>query len=320
MKILPPKILFSVFAFVSTICYAQSTRPVNRFGIEIGGGIAQMHVRNTPDNFDSQITSKVGSGLNLALIYEIQYQYLLLQTGFGINYSNTSNILHSYGFSADVMEYATMHYHYLFSNYTENTSYGVGYIPIKIGVTFKYWYILAGVKIGIFSFANNSSIMSDVKVWATDQEIIDPLEGMPTHGLQNLHIEREKASVEINPFNTMLSAEIGLHLKSMIRQSNKKMMEDGITSVYRANKIHYRLAFFADYGLNNLHNYIPNPVGYNTDNFGGLVAMNGINQLTPYSIYGYKPIEQIVLNNLLLGVKISVQVQLPRASTCRCER
>ena len=321
MKTLLRYILFFVLAGISTVVYAQYYLPTNRIGLEIGGGLAGLLNRNMPNNSNLQLVSNVGGGLMLGINYELQYRHLIVQTGFGINYSASSNSLYNYGFVADVVEYSSMKYHYDFSHYTEQTTYGVGYIPLKVGAAFKHWYFLAGAKIGIFSFANTSAIATDVKIWASDQDVIGPLQGMPNHGLQNLHIEDGKKPIHMAPFNAMLSAEIGMPINSLINLRSRKYIDD---QVYRlaskTDRIQYRLAIFADFGLNNLYKYTANPIAYNADRQGGLVAVNGVNRLTPYSIYGFQPMQDLVLNNLLVGIKLSMQLQLPNSSACRCER
>jgi hypothetical protein len=144
---------------------------------------------------------------------------------------------------------------------------------------------------------------------------------MPNHGLQNLHIEDGKKPIQMAPFNAMLSAEIGMPINSQINLRSRKYIDD---QVYRlaskTNRIQYRLAIFADFGLNNLYKYTANPIAYNADKQGGLVAVNGVNRLTPYSIYGFQPMQDLVMNNLLVGIKLSMQLQLPNSSACRCER
>ena len=321
MKTLFRYIILFVLISISTVSYAQHQRTNHRIGLELGGGIAQLLHRNMPNNSNLQLVSNVGGGLTLGLNYELQYRHLIVQTGFGINYSASSNSLYNYGFVADVVEYPSMKYHYDFSHYTEQTTYGVGYVPLKVGAAFKHWYFLAGAKIGVFSFANTSAISTDVKIWASDQDVIDPLQGMPNHGLQNLHLEDGKKPIRMAPFNALLSAEIGISMQAMGGRKSHKTGEDFVYSRLspRSSQMLYRVALFADYGLNNLHHYTPNPAAYNTDKQGGLVAVNGVNRLTPYPIYGYQPLQNLVLNNLLVGVKLSMQLQLPRDSACRCD-
>jgi hypothetical protein len=137
MKTLLRYILFFLLAGISTVVYAQYHLPTNRIGLEIGGGLAGLLNRNMPNNSNLQLVSNVGGGLTLGINYELQYRHLIVQTGFGINYSASSNSLYNYGFVADVVEYSSMKYHYDFSHYTEQTTYGVGYIPLKVGAAFK---------------------------------------------------------------------------------------------------------------------------------------------------------------------------------------
>ena len=55
MNILLRYILFFVLAGISTVVYAQYYLPINRIGLEIGGGLSGLLNRNMPNNSNLQL-------------------------------------------------------------------------------------------------------------------------------------------------------------------------------------------------------------------------------------------------------------------------
>lgn len=311
-------IIVGLLALVPTYIYSQDKRPTSYIGVNVGGGFSHLLFGN-PFSDDAIATPQLGGGATAGLYYELEYKHLLFQTGFGVDYSINRNLFQVDALSANIQEYPTMTYHYTLDNYQEKTSYGVGYIPVKIGASFKQWYFLAGANIGLFSFANRTTVSSDVTAWATDQDIIDPLVGMPNHGLFAYHLDAASYAVDFAPFNAMLSAEIGIKLNKSAWTVQPKVKLDKAAKYREARRkktlkelTQYRLSIFANYGLSNIHAYQPNPVSFGGENQGGLVAINSVTDLTPYSMLGYEPYKQTALNNLFVGVKLNVQFEIPK--------
>ena len=310
-------VLLLIFVFLSKSASAQKAHVKNTFGIYVGAGSSSLCLGNQIDSNNRGVQPLLGGGTTVGVEYELEFKHLLAQTGFGIDYSVNNNLIKVEPFSVGIKEYPTMQYHYTINNYKERDTYGVGYISIKLGATFKYWYFLAGAKIGLFSFANYTSSAADVTIWASDEDVIDPLVNQPTHYLQTCHVESEAKSIDFSLFNTMLSAEIGVKLDSKLwHKTTQRIILDEVISE-RCN-LHYRLALFADYGLTNMHVYHPNPIPYNGQTRGGLIGLKDVTQLDAYSMLGYEPYKNLALKNLFVGVKLSIQFELPQKDKCNC--
>jgi outer membrane protein OmpA-like peptidoglycan-associated protein len=311
-------LIVGLLALVQTYIYSQDTRPTSYVGINVGGGFSHLFF-GSPFASDAIATPQLGGGASVGMYYEMKYKHLLIQTGFGVNYSINQNIFHIDALSANIEEYPTMTYHYTLDNYRETTTYGIGYIPLKIGASFKQWYFLAGANIGLLSFGGRTTVSSDVTTWASDQDIIDPIQGMPNHGLYSYQLDATSYPVDFAPFNAMLTAEIGVVLNKSAWVAQPKVKMDKAAKYREARRkktlkelTQFRLSIFADYGLSNIHAYQSNPVSYGGQNQGGLVAINSVTDLTPHSVLGYEPFKQTALNNLFVGVKLSVQFEIPK--------
>ncbi len=312
-------IALGLWMITSMVANAQNDQPTSFIGINAGGGASHLFLGKPFDQ--SNLISKPlwGGGGTVGLYYELQYKHLLFHAGLGIDYTVNRNLIFVEDMAANIMEYPTMLYNYKYDNYIERNTYGVGYIPVMLGASFKQWYFLAGAKLGLMSFANTSQDQTDVNIWATDEEVIGPMENMPNHGLTDYHFENDLRSAAMKSFNAMLSAEIGVKLNKKAWQPDTKKKMDRAERYREARRkktfkelTHCRLSIFADYGLSNIHDYQANAVPYAGENSGGLVAVNTPTDLQLHSVLGYKPYETSPLNNLLVGVKLSVQFEIPK--------
>lgn len=300
---------------IASIASAQDNRAKSYVGFNIGAGTSNLFLGSQ----DAMTTPLLGLGATAGVFYELEYKHLLFHTGFGVDYSINKNIIPIGDMSVNIAEYPTMLYHYSFDNFTEKNTYGVGYVPVMLGASFKRWYFLAGGKFGVLSFANTAQSQTDVTAWATDQDIVGTLENMPIHGLQDFHITSDIMPIKMQPFNIMLSAEIGLHLTKKAWQPEVKKKMDKAERYREAKRkktlkerTNYKLSLFADYGLSNIHNYKPNLVPHNADEVGGLISMANAKDMKPYTVLGYQPYATSPLNNLLVGVKLTLQFEIPK--------
>ena len=299
----------------------EDKRPTSYIGLQVGGGFSNLFISNPVQYPNLSTNTMLGGGLNANLFYNLQYKHFLLHTGFGINYTFNRNQFDIENISASIVEYPTMKYHYTFNDFVGNTNYGVGYIPLMLGVNYEKWYFLAGAKFGLLSFASSSRSESDVTIWGTDEDIIDPLEGLHTHAMQTYHVEGTKTSLNFTPFNAMLSAEVGLTLNKYVWLKAKERQKYDRAQRYRnARKkktfkqlTTYRLSLFADYGLTNIRSdYQANDAPYQASNEGGIVSLNSITDMNLHSAFGHEPYRESKINNLFVGLKLTMQVEMPK--------
>lgn len=311
--------IIAMVALASSNIYSQNKTSAFYVGATVGGGFSHMLLGNPFDANNAIATPQLGGGGIAGLFFEFEYNKFLLHTGVNVHYSINSNQIFVDGLKAGVVEYPNMQYHYSFDKYFEQTTYGAVSIPIMLGASFKQWYFLGGAKIGVASFANMSQGKADIKVYATDQEVIGPLENMPTHGLDEYRVKGDKHMMDFNPFNVMASAEVGIKLNKSAWVVEKKKRMDRAERYREAKRkktlkelTNYRLALFADYGLINLRTAYLNPIPHGGEPSGGLIVMQGSASLTPYPIIGYRPYQHAALKNLMVGMKFNIQFEIPQ--------
>ena len=312
-------ILFLFHLLMPAGISAQNRYLSHHIGINVGGGSSHLFWGNPFAQSDLYAAPRCGGATKLGVEYELKYSLLLIQTGFGVAFSVNNNSFQVDGFSMDIQEYP-MQYHYECANYIERDTYGYGYVPFMVGVDLGKCYLLVGSKLGVFSFANSSQVKTNLSISATDEDIIDPLFGLPTHGLQNHYVESEARKIAYSPFNAMLSAEVGIKLEEIrIKRNKKTILYESAESKSFSDRLSYRLSAFVDYGLSNLHAYSANPVPLNGQTSGGLIVMNSATDVNFYPMSGYEPYKNVPINNMLIGIKLSIQYQIPHGKDCRCE-
>ncbi len=321
-------IVMLITVLLPVLVMAQKEKPNSNFGISVEGGFSNLFLR-TKQAFDAgSVNPFIGGGFGGALFYEMEYHHFLFRTGLGVDFTINNNTWLTPDYTASIAEYPGMVYHYTFPQYMEKTNYGVGYIPVMVGGNFDKVFFLAGVKLGLFSFASSTQPTTSAKIWALDEDVVDPMEGLYTHQLQDYTFTGERTKMSFSPLNVMGSIEVGLNLDSKIwkaskdsQQTNdKKQKTKGRNAkrkpvdkaaYYRKlhqkrsfkDGLHYRLSIFADYGVNNIM-----PSNRPKED---LLAFNGVSDITPHSIYNLPQHTDAVLNNFMIGVKFAILYEMP---------
>jgi len=307
-------------ASVATAAAQSSTKPNSSIGLAINGGGHHLFLGpdlNPMNNYATPVPGGFGGG---EFIYELQYKYFLFRLGFGFDYSFCWNKYNAPEQSRNIAEYPTMQYHYRFSNYTEKTSMGLGYVPIMLGVEYKHFYFLIGTKLGVLPVLSTVQSTVDAHIWGTDNDVINPMEGLYTHDMGDFSYTGDKRDVTFQQINAMASFEIGTSLgKKEEKRNRNETKEDRYRELHRkktfAECVHYKIALFADYGLSNMLDFKANSVPYYTENGiepdGGLIDIPGTNRIEPHSLYGYSPHKDAVLHNFYAGIRFSIMYQIP---------
>lgn len=311
---------YIILIFSTLGLFAQDMRPTHSLGFDAGAGYAHLFLGNVWKPYQSIAQPLSGWGATGSLFYELEYNHFLFHTGFGVDYIMGRNLLTIPDHIASIQEYPSMQYHYSFSNFQETTTYGVGYVPLMLGGHWEKAYFLVGAKVGVLPFAGTTKSRAQVQTWGSDLDIIDPLYDLPTHDMRTFDIEGVAQTVDFPWLNVMFSAEVGLNLDKRAWADEKERKKMDRAQRYRnmrrkkplRERTHVRLALFADYGLSNLHNYVPNSATYGADPNGGIVAFNGLTDLQPQSMLGYSPYKASAFNNLLIGLKVAVRFELPQ--------
>ena len=309
---------------------AQQEKPNSHFGISIEGGFSNLFLSSQPSVGLGKTTPWLGGGGGGSLFYELEYKHFLFRTGFGVDYTINTNRFSSPDYTATIAEYPGLTYHYTFPQYQETTHYGVGYVPVMLGGNFNKVFFLLGAKIGVLPFACSTQPKATATIWATDEDIIDPMEGLYTHQMQDYSFTGNTTKIDFNRLNVMASFELGINLDKKLWQKTDETVEKGKGAKGKGkgrkaqrkkpvNKgayykklhqkkpfkdcLHYRLSLFADYGVLNML-----PAGRPT---GDLIAFNGVSDLTPHSIYSIPQHADSKLNNFMVGIKLAIQYEVP---------
>ncbi len=228
----------------------------------------------------------LGGGFGGAVTFEFEYSRFLFHSGFGVNYTFNQNFFHI----EDRALHPTLipsNINFKYCNMTEQTTHLYGYVPIKIGMKLQRWYFLAGTKIGFFSMGGSSRSKIDVAVY--------PQTGSGTEEL--LKYSSDYASFGYNHLNVILSAEVGLDFNKKKWNENPQQKMDAAQRYREAKRkksiaelTHYRVALFADYGLNNLQN----------------AELN-------YRPKGSSVYRDNSMHNFMTGVKVTVAFETPKS-------
>lgn len=318
------KITFAAFVIVafSSVLYAQTSMPISQIGLSVEAGFPHLFVGSPFSKADIKVNPGSGVGGGGALFYELQYKHFLFRTGFGMDYTyNTNRLLLQT--DASIAEYPSMQLHYDFNKYKENTTYGNAYVPVYVGGIWRKFFLLAGAKVSVLQFGGTTRPATRADIWATDNDVLDPMYELYTHHLTHYSFTGERRSFKFNPINAMASLELGINLDKRAWADDKTVAKMDREARYRelhrrrtfGEMLHYRLSFFADYGFMNLRlgNYQPNPAVLDaTASTGGLVAFNSVSDLVPHSIFGFDPLKNAKINNFLFGVKFAIMYEIPR--------
>ena len=305
---------------------AQKDMVNNHFGLSIEGGFSHLFLGSSLSPFNGYSTPELGYGGGGAFFYEMEYKHFIFRTGFGIDYTINNNRFNAPSYMASIEEYKGMTYRYDFSDFKETTHYGVGYVPIMLGGNFSKMFFLVGAKVGVLPFSSMTRQTAKMTISATDEDIIDPLDGLYTHDMRNYTLPTAQSKMDLNQINIIGSFEVGFNLDSKIwkedrekrkeardKKNGKKPKRKPFNRAEYYKKLHqkksfkdclhYRLSIFADYGFTNML-----PSNRPT---GELMTFNGLTDVKPHSMYNYSPHQNAILNNCMVGIKFAIMYEVP---------
>lgn len=228
----------------------------------------------------------LGGGAGATLNFEFEYKKFLFHTGIGTTYTMNRNFFHITENPLSIILDKGQNLEYV--NMTEKTSYIYGYIPVKLGMKFQRWYFLAGSKVGLYCLDGRSA--NNLEVVSSNEQ----------KDLMYEYFTNAPAYFGFNNLNVMLSAEVGLDINKFIWKEKPQSANVKMDAAQRyreakrkkslAERTHYRVALFADFGLNNIQN-------------------SEIN----YRPYGSKLYRGHNLHNFMTGIKVSATFELPQS-------
>jgi len=170
-----PRLLLCALSLLYSALALSQDRPRHYLGLGVEGGASHLFLTENANPLHRYSTPKIGFFGGGELVYELQYNHFLFRTGINVLYSCNRNTYNPPEQSRQIDEYSTMQYHYRFSNFSEETRWGNCYLPILFGGKFNSFFFLAGAKIGFLPFSAKSKSSTDVYIWSTDEDVINPM-------------------------------------------------------------------------------------------------------------------------------------------------
>lgn len=257
----------------------------------------------------SQRSLTGGGGAGIGLGYELEYNALRFNTGIEFNFLNSTS---TYAFRQDrpMLQPYQMTYHYDVYNLRETRNAGYVGIPILLGAQFGRYFFMAGARVGLGVFGNwKNSGRYDVT--ATDPTLIDPLGGDPNLGLQEYEVQKGtqgfNGKLNLKQPELAVLGEFGIDLDEWLQYKPQQRRGRNQKKSFRES-LHYKLSAFAEYGvLNNNASTPAMPLQFDNTQ----VAATGSN--TMYALADKGNGGNVPnLNNLFVGVKFTVQYELPK--------
>lgn len=202
-----------------------------------------------------------------------------------------------------------MDYQLAFSQYREQHHQWSIDMPILFGKDFKYSYFSLGVNLRytLWGGYNTNTLLS---ISATDPELIDKLENIPTHNISSQLVDSHgKIAYGLD---IMGMAEVGITLDRLIMHFNRDLE---FRSSRIPKNISYRLGVFAAFGALSINANTCDKALVNFDN----AKQNGNNIVVPEkdlfhianaSIFTTPSAADKAVNALTVGVKFIVLLQL----------
>ena len=250
-----------------------------------------------------------GGGAGLGLGYELEYNVFRLNAGLEFTWLNSTSV-YSFRQDRNMLSPYEMTYHYDTYGFRETRNTGYVGIPILAGAQFGRYFFMAGARVGLGVLGKWKNY-GNYDVTATDPMLIDPLGGDPNLGLQEYEIAKGAAGhsgkLSLKQPELAILGEFGIDLDEWLQYKPQKRRGRNQKKSFRES-LHYKVSAFAEYGvLNNNGSEAKLPLTFDETQ----VAATGSN--TMYAVAdrgnGY---ELPKLNNLLVGIKFTVQYELPK--------
>lgn len=297
--------IVAVFSAFSLTLSAADETPTHSFGFSLDGAFSHLLMEQPVPGY--------GGAAGGAFVYELQYKHFLFRSGLGMDYSVCTNRL-ALTSDVPVVEYPGMTFHYTFDPFREWTAYHTAYVPLYFGGIWRGAYFLAGVKVGTMPFGGRSVPLAHADVWASDDDVLDPMYELPTHGITSQDFVGNEHKLSFRPLNARLSFEFGFNLdkRAWAGENAMQSMSRGARSRKPSvkDRLHYRLSFFADYGEMDLRELPADPAAD-----GCLVEYRTPSDVQLNSIFTYAPTTPRKLNNVLVGVKFTFLCDAPKKAS-----
>ena len=295
-----------LFAVLWTLSVPASAQVSHYLGAWAQGGEYTYRATLAREVFDMK--SSLGGGGGLGFVYEMRAgDHFLLDVGVGGNSAWTRfkvpdrqyvlhNMLDSEG---EVFDYVYDVKHRRDAYWVTSVQ-----VPLLLGGQWGRFYFLAGAKFDM-ALLTNTTIKADVSTLGDYKQYITPLHNIPAQGfVDNMPFE-QKQRIALKP-NVTASVELGCRLGEIYKEKGFDVP---------SQKVQYRIAAFADWGILDPHVATDNPLMHVPATYNAKAPLSG---LTACDVMSAKEVTDIsgVFTTLMVGVKFTVLFQLPKSKSC----
>lgn len=273
--------------------------------------LGKLYMGNTGDINVPYADGKVigGWGAGLAFEYELELGHFLFDVGLDFDFTSATS-RYDFGFSRSMSEPYNLDYRYRFFQYAENRNVATVGLPVRLGAQFGNFYFLLGAKVGYGIFGKYKNY-GDYQVTAWEPTSNCEIQTNPDAGTGLFNVNKGSegfgGQLALKPLDVRALAEFGLDLDDWLQapvpKKKPKIKKGAKRKPFTKNDIHYRVGLFAEYDVLSINNQ---KAGLPT--FGG--SKNTELASMP-SVLSEKPAGTPALNNLLAGVKFTVQFAIP---------
>ncbi len=285
------------------------------YSVILSNGFANEATSQT--GFRTRSIGGVGGGVGLG--YQLRYRRFLFTTGAEWQSYNSHTRLSPVERTFAMSPYESMRYTYSYPDMQDYWRANYIQLPLLFGMEYAHWYWQVGGKIGV-NVSGHSTLTSTLTTSIRDEELIEDLHDMYTHALvTGYDIPASQHSIQFG-WNAAIAAELGMSLDRWL-QPKIKRGKKATAAQQIAQRMHYRVAIFAEYGIHNIRQ-TSNIRENATDIPADFSAMTGqpflsraedlYQQVRYTSSLSTSTARNARLNPLMVGVKLSMYYEWPR--------
>lgn len=296
-------VLFAVLLGMSASLSAQ----VSHFlGAWAQGG--EYTYRAILDRTAFDMKSSLGGGGGLGFVYELRAgDHFLLDAGVGANSAWTrfkvpdqQYVLHN------MVDKNGEVFDYIYAVNHRRDAYWVTsvQVPLLVGGQWGRFYFLAGAKFDM-ALLTDVTMKADISTMGDYKQGKPLVHNIPAQGFKDDMPWEQKERLALKP-NVTASLELGCRLGEIYKEKGFDVP---------SQKVQYRIAVFADYGLLDPHVATDKPLMHVPATYNTKAPLSGLEATDVMSSKEMTDMHAF-FNTVMVGVKFTVLFQLPKSKSC----
>ena len=295
-----------LFAVMVALVAPVSAQVTHYLGAWAHGGEYSYLARLDRTNFDMK--SSLGGGGGLGFVYEMRAgEHFLLDVGVGANSAWTrfkvpdrQYVLHN------VVDSEGEVFDFVYDVTTRRDAYWTTsvQVPLMVGGQWGRFYFLAGAKFDMALYVP-VTMKANISTIGDYPQYITPLRNIPAQGFVDNMAWDQKGMVSFKP-NVTASTEIGCRLGDVYKEKGFDVP---------SQKIQYRLAVFADYGVIDPHTSNGMQLMHVPATYNPKAPLSGLMASDVMSCQELEAI-QSHFYTFMIGVKFTVLFRMPEKKSC----